>query len=58
VELIRAADEVDLPVLMGILSLVAIFILLAHTVLDVLMSWLDPRLRHSGSVRQPAGKEG
>jgi len=44
-ELIRAANENDLPVLLGVLSVVAIGILIAHTILDILTSLLDPRLR-------------
>jgi peptide/nickel transport system permease protein len=44
-ELVRAANEFDLPVLMGVLSLVGIGILLAHVIFDVLAAWLDPRLR-------------
>jgi peptide/nickel transport system permease protein len=48
-ELIRAAIENDLPILMGVLSVVGVGILLMHTTLDILTSWLDPRLR---KVRQ------
>jgi peptide/nickel transport system permease protein len=44
-ELVRAANEFDLPVLMGVLSLVGIGILLAHVIFDVLTAWRDPRLR-------------
>lgn len=44
-ELVRAANAGDLPVLMGILSVVGIGLLLAHVVLDVLTAYLDPRLR-------------
>jgi ABC-type dipeptide/oligopeptide/nickel transport system permease component len=44
-ELVRAANEFDLPVLMGVLSLVGIGILLAHVIFDVLTAWMDPRLR-------------
>lgn len=44
-ELVRAANEFDLPVLMGVLSLVGIGLLLAHVLFDVLTAWLDPRLR-------------
>lgn len=44
-ELLRAANEFDLPVLMGVLSLVGIGILLAHVVFDLLTAWMDPRLR-------------
>jgi len=45
-ELVRAANENDLPVLMGVLSLVGVGILIAHVILDILTAWLDPRLRH------------
>jgi peptide/nickel transport system permease protein len=44
-ELVRAANENDLPVLMGVLSLVGVGILFAHLILDLLTAWLDPRLR-------------
>jgi peptide/nickel transport system permease protein len=44
-ELIRAANDNDLPVLMGVLSIVGIGILIMHTFLDILVRWLDPRLR-------------
>ena len=44
-ELIRAANDNDLPVLMGVLSIVGVGILIMHTVLDILVRWLDPRLR-------------
>jgi len=43
--LFTAADYQDIPVLMGILSVVGIIMLLAHLLLDVLNAWLDPRLR-------------
>jgi peptide/nickel transport system permease protein len=46
--LFEAADSYDLPVLMGILSVVGVTMLLAHLSLDVLMAWLDPRLRDAG----------
>jgi peptide/nickel transport system permease protein len=44
-ELVRAANDNDLPVLMSVLSLVGVGILLTHLVLDILTAWLDPRLR-------------
>jgi peptide/nickel transport system permease protein len=50
-ELIRAANDNDLPVLMGVLSIVGIGILLVHTILDILIRWLDPRLR---KVEEPS----
>ena len=57
-ELIRAAIDNDLPVLLGVLSVVAIGILLAHTTLDILTTWLDPRLRRVRQVRRlPGGVE-
>jgi len=57
-ELIRAAIDNDLPVLLGVLSVVAIGILLAHTTLDILTTWLDPRLRRARDVTQfPEGVE-
>ncbi|MGD2158170.1 MAG: ABC transporter permease, partial [Anaerolineales bacterium] len=44
-ELVRAANENDLPVILGVLSMVGIGILLSHLIFDVLTVWLDPRLR-------------
>lgn len=55
-ELIRAASENDLPVLLGILFVVAIGILLAHTTLDILTFWLDPRLRKIEQIKRFAGR--
>ena len=55
-ELIRAATENDLPVMLGVLSVVAIAILLAHTTLDILTVWLDPRLRKIEQIRRFAGR--
>jgi len=43
--LFQAVDMYDLPVVMGVLSLVGILMLLAHVGLDILVVWLDPRLR-------------
>lgn len=44
-ELVDAADRGDLPVVMGILSVVGIGLLLAHVAFDVLSAWRDPRKR-------------
>lgn len=41
-ELIRAAAEYDISIKMVILSLAAVLILIAHTLLDILSSWLNP----------------
>ncbi len=49
--LFEAADYYDLPVLMGILSIVGVTMLLAHLVLDILTVWLDPRLRTGGMLQ-------
>lgn len=43
--LFEATRNNDLPVLMGVLSLVGISILFAHFFFDLLTAWLDPRLR-------------
>lgn len=43
--LFSAIDLYDLPLIMGILSLVGVWILLSHVILDILSAWLDPRLR-------------
>ena len=47
--LVQAANDNDLPVLMGILSIVGIGILLAHVILDLITARLDPRLRDLGT---------
>jgi peptide/nickel transport system permease protein len=41
----NAIDHFDIPVVMGILSLVGVLMLLSHVLLDILSVWLDPRLR-------------
>jgi peptide/nickel transport system permease protein len=43
--LIQAAIDNDLPVLIGVLSVVGVGILLAHIIFDLLNLWLDPRQR-------------
>ena len=43
-----AIEYQDIPVLLGILSVVGILALAAHVVLDVLYVYLDPRMRHAG----------
>lgn len=43
--LFRAIDSYDLPVVMGILSIVGALILVFHVLFDILSAWLDPRLR-------------
>jgi peptide/nickel transport system permease protein len=48
--LFQAIDYYDYPVILGILSVLGIGLLLAHIVVDVVMAWMDPRLRE-GSLR-------
>jgi peptide/nickel transport system permease protein len=55
-ELIKAALDNDLPVLLGVLSIVGIGILLAHTIIDILTIWLDPRLRTIKQINRFAWK--
>jgi peptide/nickel transport system permease protein len=43
--LVEAANQIDFPVVLGVLSLVGVGILLAHLALDVVTAWSDPRLR-------------
>lgn len=43
--LVQAANQIDFPVVLGVLSLVGLGILLAHVGLDVVTAWSDPRLR-------------
>jgi peptide/nickel transport system permease protein len=45
--LMQAATDNDLQVLMGVLSVVAVGILLGHVIIDVLNKWLDPRQRET-----------
>lgn len=42
-------DYHDIPLLMGILSLVGVLTLIGHVVMDILHVYLDPRLRYAGS---------
>jgi peptide/nickel transport system permease protein len=42
-----AIEYHDIPVLMGILSMVGVIALAAHIVLDILYVYLDPRLRYA-----------
>ncbi|HEY76759.1 MAG TPA: ABC transporter permease [Thermoflexia bacterium] len=44
--LFDAIEFQDIPVILGILSVVGVLVLLAHIVLDVLYAWLDPRVRY------------
>ncbi|HEC33374.1 MAG TPA: ABC transporter permease [Chloroflexi bacterium] len=43
-----AVEWQDVPVLMGVLSVVGSLALIAHVVLDVLYACLDPRIRYEG----------
>jgi peptide/nickel transport system permease protein len=43
--LFQAVDIQDIPVLMGILSIVGVAMLAVHVALDILHAWLDPRVR-------------
>ena len=47
--LFNAVEYQDIPVLLGILSIVGILALVAHIFLDVLYVYLDPRLRYTGA---------
>ena len=51
--LFRAVDSYDVPVVMGILSVVGALILVFHVMLDIMAAWLDPRLRVSLSLFSP-----
>jgi peptide/nickel transport system permease protein len=42
--LFQAVDIQDIPVLMGILSIVGVSMLVVHVALDILHAWLDPRV--------------
>jgi peptide/nickel transport system permease protein len=44
----NAIEYQDIPVLLGILSIVGILALIAHIVLDILYTYLDPRVRYVG----------
>jgi peptide/nickel transport system permease protein len=43
-----AVEYLDIPVLLGILSVVGVVVLALHVVLDILYVYLDPRLRYAG----------
>jgi ABC-type dipeptide/oligopeptide/nickel transport system permease component len=42
-----AVEFYDVPLLLGILSVVGLLTLAAHVVLDVVYVYLDPRLRYA-----------
>ena len=44
----NAIEYQDIPVLLGILSVVGILALIAHILLDILYTYLDPRVRYIG----------
>ncbi len=44
----NAIEYQDIPVLLGILSMVGILALIAHILLDVIYTYLDPRVRYIG----------
>ena len=44
----NAIEYQDIPVILGILSLVGILALIAHILLDILYTYLDPRVRYIG----------
>ncbi len=44
-ELLIAIDFHDLPVVMGVFSVVGTWMLVSHVLLDILHAWLDPRVR-------------
>ncbi|HIQ01666.1 MAG TPA: ABC transporter permease [Anaerolineales bacterium] len=43
-----AVEFQDIPVLLGVLSVVGVLTLIAHAVLDVVYIYLDPRMRYAG----------
>jgi ABC-type dipeptide/oligopeptide/nickel transport system permease component len=43
----NAVEYYDVPLLLGILSVVGVLTLIAHIVLDVVYVYLDPRLRYA-----------
>ncbi len=43
----NAVEFQDLPLILGILTVIAVFTLIAHVILDVLYAALDPRLRYA-----------
>ncbi|KPK90263.1 MAG: hypothetical protein AMJ88_16330 [Anaerolineae bacterium SM23_ 63] len=44
----NAIEYQDIPVILGILSMVGILALIAHILLDILYTYLDPRVRYIG----------
>ena len=52
--LFDAAGNQNLPVVIGILSVVGMLALLAHPIVDILHAWLDPRVRDA-AIRPTPG---
>ena len=44
--LVDAASDKDIPLAVGALVFTGIFVLLAHLAVDILYSYLDPRIRY------------
>jgi peptide/nickel transport system permease protein len=44
---VQAIDEQDLPIIMGITVLAAVFVVVANLIVDILYAVLDPRVRLS-----------
>lgn len=44
--LLRSALEQNFPVTMGVVLVLAVAVLLAHLVVDVLYAWIDPRIQY------------
>jgi len=44
---INAVEQVDYPILMGILTIAAALIIVANLLADVIYAYLDPRIKYS-----------
>lgn len=49
--LLTAIDVQDIPVIMAIGSVVGVLMLIAHSILDIVHAWLDPRVRNEKAIR-------
>jgi peptide/nickel transport system permease protein len=50
-DLLQASNQLDLPVIVGIVMAVALIVICLNLVVDVLYGFLDPRIRLTDAVR-------
>ena len=49
--LLQASNQLDLPVIVGIVTVVALIVVVLNLLVDIVYGFLDPRIRLSNSVR-------